>query len=93
MKAERNRQARPGTVQASGFQAKCRELVDEAAERGEELVITRNGRPVSRLAPCPTSPGLVFGRHRDNIRILGDIVSPMPAEWYEKADDADEDLP
>ena len=29
--------------------------------------------------------GLYFGRNRDNIRILGDIVSPMPTEWYEKA--------
>ena len=24
---------------------------------------------------------LPFRRHRDKIRILGDIVSPMPADW------------
>lgn len=23
-----------------------------------------------------------FGRNHDSIRILGDIVSPMPEEWY-----------
>ena len=28
-------------------------------------------------------PGLVFGCNRDKIRILGGIVSPMPAEWFE----------
>ena len=27
---------------------------------------------------------LPFGRHRDKIRILGDIVSPMPADWFAK---------
>ena len=27
---------------------------------------------------------LPFGRHRDKIRILGDIVSPMPADWLAK---------
>ena len=26
---------------------------------------------------------MVFGRNRDKIRIPGDIVSPMPAEWFE----------
>ena len=80
-------------IKASEFKAKCLKLMDEVAESGEEIVITKNGRPVSRLAPYRRTPsGLSFGRNRDNIRILGDIVSPMPPEWYEKADDADEDL-
>lgn len=26
------------------------------------------------------------------IRILGDIVAPMPAEWFEKSDNSDKDL-
>ena len=81
------------TIKASEFKAKCLKLMDEVAESGEELVITKNGRPVSRLAPYrKKSPGLFFGRNRDNIQILGDIVSPMPPEWYAKADDSDEDL-
>ena len=33
-----------------------------------------------------------FGRNRDNIRILGDIVSPIPAEWFGDLDDLGEDL-
>ena len=48
---------------------------------------------MSRLAPYrKPSSGLWFGRDRDKIRILGDIVSPMPPEWYEKADDSDDEL-
>ena len=81
------------TIKASEFKAKCLKLMDEVAESGEEIVITKNGRPVSRLAPYrKPSSGPWFGRNRDNIRILGDIVSPMPPEWYEKADDSDQDL-
>ena len=81
------------TIKASEFKAKCLKLMDEVAESGEEIVITKNGRPVSRLAPYrKPSSGLWFGRDRDKIRILGDIVSPMPPEWYEKADDSDDEL-
>ena len=58
--------------------------MDEVAESGEEIVITKHGRPVSKLAPYRTKPKMPFGRHRDRIQILGDIVSPMPAEWFEK---------
>lgn len=81
------------TIKASEFKAKCLKLMDEVAESGEEIVITKNGRPVSRLAPYrEPSSGLWFGRNRDDTRILGDIVSPMPPEWYEKADDSDDEL-
>ena len=72
------------TMKASEFKAKCLRLMDEVAERGEEIIITKNGRPVAKLAPYRRKPKMSFGRNRDNIRILGDIVSPMPAEWFEK---------
>lgn len=39
------------TIKASEFKAKCLKLMDEVAESGEEIVITKNGRPVSRLTP------------------------------------------
>ena len=80
------------TIKASEFKATCLKLMDEVAESGEEIVITKNGRPVSRLVPYREASGLWFGRNRDVIRIKGDIVSPMPAEWFEKADDSDEYL-
>ena len=93
MKARSDNPSVARTMKASEFKAKCLKLMDEVATSGKEIVITKNGRPVSRLAPYrKPSSGLFFGRNRDNIRILGDIVSPMPAEWYEKADDADKDL-
>ena len=41
----------PRTIKASEFKANCFRLMDEVAESGEEIVITKNGRPVSRLTP------------------------------------------
>ncbi len=92
MKAREDKPNRGRTIKASEFKATCLKLMDEVAESGEEIVITKNGRPVSRLVPYRDTSGLWFGRNRDVIRIKGDIVSPMPAEWFEKADDSDEYL-
>ena len=71
------------TIKESEFKARCLKLKDEVAESGEEIVITKNGKPVSKLTPYRQRPKLLFGRNRDNIRILGDIVSSTPAEWYD----------
>ena len=86
------------TLDASGFAARCLELLDELAENGGEIVITRDGRPVARLTPCPErpkprgDPKQFFGADRDRIRILGDISSPLPVEWFTASgDDAEND--
>ena len=71
------------TIKASEFKAKCLKLMDEVADGGAEIIITKNGRPVSRLVPYREKPSSFFGRNRDNIRILGDIVSPLEVDWDE----------
>ena len=75
------------TVNASEFSKKCFQLMAEVAEDGGEVIITRYGKPVARLLPCDEEPAALFGRNRESIRILGDIVSPMPREWYEDLGD------
>ncbi|MDE0554668.1 MAG: type II toxin-antitoxin system Phd/YefM family antitoxin [Candidatus Poribacteria bacterium] len=62
------------TIKASEFKAKCLKLMDEVADSGTEIVITKNGRPVSRLVPYREKN---FGKDRDKIRILGDIIEPI----------------
>ncbi len=71
----------PRTIKASEFKAKCLKLMDEVAEDGVEIIITKNGRPVSRLAPYRPTPKTPFGRDRDVLRIHGDIVDPVDVEW------------
>ena len=72
------------TIKASEFKAKCLKLMDEVADSGVEIVITKNGHPVSRLVPYRDEEPSMFGRDRDRIRILGDIISPLEVDWDEE---------
>ena len=76
----------PRTIKASEFKAKCLQLMDEVAESGDEIVITKNGRPVSRLVPYREKPQAPFGRYRDIIQIHGDIGEPIDVEWEAQSD-------
>ena len=69
------------TVKASEFKAKCLKLMDEVAETGEEIVITKHGKPVSRLTPYRERPKTLFGIDRGRMDILGDIDDPVDVEW------------
>lgn len=69
------------TIKASEFKATCLRLMDEVARSGEEIVITKNGRPTARLLPYRKRFGDWFGADRDRIEIIGDIVSPLDVEW------------
>ena len=81
MSTEGDAATAPRTIKASEFKARCLKLMDEVAESGEEIVITKHGRPVSKLAPYREKPKAPFGRHRDIIRIIGDIIEPIDVEW------------
>ena len=71
---------------ATEFRAKCLGLLDEVAETGREIVITKRGRPVARLVPFRRARGAPFGLYRDQIRIHGDIGGPIDVEWEAETD-------
>lgn len=74
------------TIKASEFKAHCLRLMEEVAQSGEEIVITKRGRPVSRLVPCRDQPEELFGADRDIVRIYGDIVGPLDVQWGAEID-------
>ncbi len=39
------------TITATEFKARCLELMDRVYQTGESIVITKRGKPVSRLTP------------------------------------------
>lgn len=47
-------------ITATQFRARCLRLLDEVAETGEPVVITKRGRPVARLEP-PVRPADLRG--------------------------------
>ncbi len=66
------------TIPATKFKAQCLVLMDRVSERRESFTITKRGRAVARLVPVTrkqTEP--LFGRLRDVVEELGDIVDPV----------------
>ena len=69
-------------IKASEFKAKCLQLMDEVNRTGEEIVITKNGKPVSKLVAIKKARAkTLYGAHRGDITISGDIVGPLDVEW------------
>jgi prevent-host-death family protein len=65
------------TVKASEFKAKCLQFMEEIKQTGEEIIITKNGEPVSKLVPIRHKPKSLFGAHKGKIVVTGDIVAPL----------------
>jgi prevent-host-death family protein len=47
------------TIPANQFRARCSELLDEVAETGEAIVVTKDGRPLARIEPPNESVNLI----------------------------------
>jgi len=56
----------PKEITASQFKAKCLRLLDEVAESGETLIVTKHGKAVARVEP-PLGPDDLRGSVRINM--------------------------
>jgi prevent-host-death family protein len=69
-------------AEVSVYEAKTQlsRLIDRAAD-GEDVVITRHGRPVARLVPAQRrATPRKLGALRGKIRIARDFDAPLPDE-------------
>ena len=73
-------------IKASEFKAKCLSLMDDVALSGEEIVVTKNGKPVSKLVPVKTRPKEVYGLHRGMWQLKDDLVEPVTESWDVETD-------
>ena len=71
-------------IPAGEFKAKCLKLMDDVAATGEELVITKRGKPVARLIPAKEERRSVLGCTKGSIKILGDIIEPVLDHGWEE---------
>lgn len=60
-------------VEASDFKAECLKLIDEVADTGETITVTKNGTPVAELRSVERPVRDFFGRDRGRIVIHGDL--------------------
>ncbi len=64
------------TVPAGEFKARCLALLDEVAETGKPLLVTKRGKPVARVVPVEAPPGLLHSVKKER-----DLVSPIGEKW------------
>ena len=69
------------TVKASEFKAKCLKLMNEVQKTGDEIVITKNGVPVSKLVPYRVKAHTLFGLHKDKISSLDEDIFSSGETW------------
>ena len=69
------------TINASVFKAKCLKLMDEVHETGEEIVILKNGKPISKLVPYTSRPKSLLGLHQGKIQSHDDLIEPLDIAW------------
>jgi prevent-host-death family protein len=66
-------------ITATEFKARCLRLLDEVADTGETLVVTKRGRPVARVEP--SSPPVDLS---NSVKLLVDadeFVEPLDITW------------
>jgi len=68
-------------MKASEFKAKCLALIDEVANTGRAVVVTKNGKPLADLVPHRSAKKSPFGIWKGKVKITGDIMSPIDVEW------------
>ena len=63
------------TIKASEFKATCLKIMDDVAETGESVLVTKNGKPVGKFVPYREKKTTLEGVARNKVKINGDIVS------------------
>lgn len=69
------------TLKASEFKARCLKLMDEVQETGEEIVITKNGKPISRLVPYRVKAPTLLGLHEGMVASKGGEMFSTSDAW------------
>ena len=69
------------SIQASEFKAKCLKIMDDVAKTGEEVIITKNGKAISKLVPYREPKQSLFGIHAGKLTVYDDILVPVGEEW------------
>jgi prevent-host-death family protein len=66
------------TIPAGQFKAKCLALLDEVAQSGQPVIVTKHGKPVAQVVPIKSKP---VNPLKGSILYQGDIVSPILDDW------------
>jgi hypothetical protein len=68
-------------------------IIAAISKHGGKAIIFDGDKPVAQLTQYEEPPLNGYGSMKGQIKIHGDIVSPLPPEWYTSCTGHDEDLP
>lgn len=73
----------PETVSSSDMKNGWHGYLDRVVQAREEIVITRYGKPIARLAPLDGDAEAegIFGFLAGTVMVHGDIIAPTGEEW------------
>ena len=79
------------TLSVSEFKTHALSVLKTVAESGEQVIVTKRGKPVARVIPYQepgkkTEPGKLAG----TITFEKDVITPLGPEIWEAAGDIDE---
>lgn len=64
-------------IAAGEFKTHCLALLDEVAETGREIIVTKRGKAVAKVVPIEPPKSL-----KGSVTVLGDIINIVdPDEW------------
>ena len=64
-------------ISAGKFKAQCLRIMDEVRSTREPVLITKRGQPLAKLVPAEKTYDDFIGRLEGEIKIVGDIESPV----------------
>jgi prevent-host-death family protein len=67
------------TIPAGRFKAQCLRLLDDVAETGETIIVTKRGKPVAKIEPIEEPPSL----KGSVIYLVSDeeLIAPIDEVW------------
>jgi prevent-host-death family protein len=69
-------------IPAAQFKAQCLAVMEQVAETGRPVVVTKHGKPVVQIAPVESDEDAIFGFMAGKGRIIGDIENTIPvSDW------------
>jgi prevent-host-death family protein len=69
-------------IPAAQFKSQCLAVMDQVAETGLPVVVTKHGKPVVQIVRVETREDEIFGYLKGKGRIAGDIENTIPvSDW------------
>jgi prevent-host-death family protein len=68
-------------INAAAFKAQCLALIDEVANTGEPITVTKRGKAKVQIVAVREKPKTLIGATKGTFEILGDIVGPTIEDY------------